>query len=162
MKRWLVCLCVATFVGCADGGPGTESPGSLDAGAGEGGMNAAGGTGGGAGGAAGSAGGVGGTGGAGGVAGNVAGVGGIGGAGGIGGEAGAGGVGGTGGVVDEDGGVDDEGFCTVECTGIGPDEGVSEACSLITAMTACEMHETGGFPAGCRWVTPESEPCLAP
>jgi len=33
---------------------------------------------------------------------------------------------------------------------------------MITEMDACEMHETGGFPAGCRWVTPESEPCLAP
>jgi hypothetical protein len=33
---------------------------------------------------------------------------------------------------------------------------------VITEMAACEMHQTGGFPAGCRWVTPGSEPCLAP
>jgi hypothetical protein len=33
---------------------------------------------------------------------------------------------------------------------------------VITELAECEMHQTGGFPAGCRWVTPESEPCLAP
>lgn len=163
MTRWLLCLCVATFVGCTDGGPGTESPGGGAGAGGEGGANPGGTGGGGVGGSAGSAGamaGAGGSGGSGGVAGNVGGVGGVGGAGGVGGLAGMGGMAGI--MAGDDGGIDDEGFCTVECTGIAPDEGVAEACSLITEMAACEMHETGGFPASCRWVTPESEPCLAP
>lgn len=164
MKRWLICLCVAMFVGCAsDGGPGTESPAEGDAGN-IGGTSGSSAGSGGAGGDGLPTAGVGGTGG-------VSGVGGSGGAGGVGGFAGqGGGAGGSGGAGGEsDGGIDeddasvgDEGFCTVECTGIGPDEGVAEACAAITEMDECVMHETFAFPSGCRWVTPSSEPCLAP
>jgi hypothetical protein len=71
-------------------------------------------------------------------------------------------MGGAGGPADEDAGGIDEGFCAVECTGIAPDEGIAEACGMITEMTECELHQTGGFPARCRWVTPESGPCLVP
>lgn len=156
----LLVACMA-FVGCTtDGGPGTESPlGGAGGSGGQGGANA-GGTGGAAGTAANPAGGTGGVvAGTGGMAGSA----GVGGAGGVGGMGGMGGEGGAGGDPnDSDAGIDDEGFCTVECTGIRPDEGVAEACGTFTELAACEMHETGAFPAGCRWVTPESEPCLVP
>lgn len=163
MTRWSICFCAVLFAACTDGGPGTESPV----------MAPTGGTsGGGSGGTMGNpTGGVSGAAGAGGSSGAGAGqagvgvTGGAGGAGGSAGEAGASaGFGGMGGEMngDEDGGVDDEGYCTTACTGIGPDDGVAEACSAITEMEACMSFETGGFPSSCRWVTPDSEPCLAP
>jgi hypothetical protein len=86
-----------------------------------------------------------------------------GGAGGVAGDLAAG-TGGSGGSEpnDDDAGSADEGYCTVACTGIAPDENVVEACGLITSSDECTMFETGGFPASCRWVTQDSEPCLAP
>ena len=160
MTRSSICLCAVLFAAaCTDGGPGTESPitGAGTGGMGSGGMTAnptAG-----SGGASGTAGAAG----VGGSAGSSAGQGGLGGSGGM----VTGGVGGTGGMAgedigDEDAGVDDEGSCTAACTGPAPDESVVEACSAITEMEACESFETSGFPAGCDWMTPDSEPCLVP
>lgn len=170
MMRWSICLCAVLFAAsCAtsDGGPGTESPGGGSGGVGgEGGSagdlgNAgASGTGAGAGGVSGAAG-----------ANPQAGAGGMSGSSGEGGSGGVAGdvAGGAGGSVPndddagtDDAGSDDEGYCTVACTGIAPDEGVAEACGMILSRDECTMFDTGGFPPNCRWVTPDSEPCLAP
>jgi hypothetical protein len=54
------------------------------------------------------------------------------------------------------------GVCVPECTGAAPDDGIYDECRSVYEEAACESHDTGGFPAGCRWLTPDSEPCLVP
>lgn len=162
MTRWSICLCAVLFVvSCtSDGGPGTESPGGGVGGTGGNGGEGESGAGGGSGAAGAAAGGLGGAGGVAGVGGGQGGAGGMSGQGGTGGEDTAGMDGGV--PTDDDAGADDEGYCTVACTGVAPDEGVSEACGAIMSSDDCTTFETGSFPPGCRWVTPASEPCLAP
>jgi hypothetical protein len=51
------------------------------------------------------------------------------------------------------------GYCAAACTGAAPDQEVVDACQAIGEQAACQSYESGGFPTGCRWVTPSNASC---